>query len=409
MRQVTYLDQPAHSIIGASKSHQWFECPGSVGLTSQIREEAVASGEPVEGESSVYAKEGTAAHDLAARCLQDGADAWEHQGQEIEVEGDRFSVSQEMVEGVQVYLDHVRELAAERIRRKTDRMMTEEQSNLAEVSPYAYGTVDNAIVSRFQLDVTDFKYGKGLVVEVPWNPQLMMYAAMILLNLPREEQRDIGELHLYVVQPRAPHPDGPVRSWRVAIPEFRRWLNGTLIPKMRAALQPHAELNMGDWCRYCPALPRCPLQNKALGDVRFENRPTEIPDDEIGQALDQLEAQAFYHRAIKSEVFGRLLHGREIEGWKLVEGKSNRVWREGAEEAAKDLWPSGESYRSAFRSPAQFNELGPKGKEFAAEWAHKPTAPDALAPDKDPRPANKATTADDAFAAVPTTEKENTP
>lgn len=400
MRQVVHLNQPEHSIIGASKAHQWIECPGSVGLTSQIFLEIEAVGGNPEGKSSVYAKQGTAAHDLATRCLRENADAWEYQGQQIEVEGEMFTVDQEMVDGVQIYLDHIRGLQKERVFHKGQKsLFVEEKFQLTEISKHAYGTVDCGLLSKVILDVVDFKYGAGIIVEVEENPQVLMYATGMLLSLPKEQQRQIGEIYLHIVQPRAPHPDGPVRTWKCSITWLRRWINETLIPRMQAALQPHAELKMGEWCRYCPALARCPLQNKALQEVRFENHPTKIPDKEIGRTLDQLEAMLFYHKQIKSEIHGRLLHGRSVPGWKLVEGKANRVWRDGAEDAAKERFGD-QRFRQSFRSPAQFDELGPAGKEFAAEWAHKPKAPDALARESDAKPATKPVTADEAFASV---------
>ena len=54
----------AHAKLGPSAAERWFNCPGSI-----------RASEGMPNNSSVFAAEGTAAHALAAWCLQTGKDA----------------------------------------------------------------------------------------------------------------------------------------------------------------------------------------------------------------------------------------------------------------------------------------------------------------------------------------------
>jgi hypothetical protein len=73
-------------------------CPGSVRLSAGIP-----------GRSSRYADEGTAAHQLAERCLTNGIMAAADCIGEVErVRGTDWPVTEEMAEAVQVSLDTVR-------------------------------------------------------------------------------------------------------------------------------------------------------------------------------------------------------------------------------------------------------------------------------------------------------------
>lgn len=64
----------AHAELSPSSAARWMTCPGSV---------AACRGIPDKGSS--YADEGTAAHHIAAECLESGADASAYIGKTIRV------------------------------------------------------------------------------------------------------------------------------------------------------------------------------------------------------------------------------------------------------------------------------------------------------------------------------------
>ena len=82
-----------HAKLSASGSARWINCPGSV-----LAEEGAPN------TSSIYAEEGTAAHELAERCLSSGKDAESYSNEII----NGFVVDKEMMDNVQQYLDYVR-------------------------------------------------------------------------------------------------------------------------------------------------------------------------------------------------------------------------------------------------------------------------------------------------------------
>src|SRR5690242_1931335 len=86
-----------HSSIGASSMYRWSVCPGSVNLSQGIH-----------APSSRYAAEGTCAHSLADVCLSTTMDADVYLGAKRTADGHDFVVDDEMVDGVQLYLDTVR-------------------------------------------------------------------------------------------------------------------------------------------------------------------------------------------------------------------------------------------------------------------------------------------------------------
>ena len=87
-----------HARLSASSAHRWMLCAGSVRLSDGLP-----------NKSSANAAEGTLAHDIAARCLITKAPPQKCLGREGERDGHKVVCDQEMVDGVQFYLDNILE------------------------------------------------------------------------------------------------------------------------------------------------------------------------------------------------------------------------------------------------------------------------------------------------------------
>ncbi len=343
---------PEHSALGASSSERWMNCPGSVALTRVVR----ASGEFAEDDPD-YRRDGTEAHALAAYCLTHGVDAWEPP---IE---DFLSLTDDMMAAVQTYLDFTRTLQG-RYRHVELRLHRPEFHELA------YGTLDFAAiqVSQDAADFVDYKHGEGIVVEVEGNPQLQYYA-FLFVGYDREQYPDEMTIRLHIVQPRAHHANGPIRTWETRAGSIRRWAEEELRPAMERTAN-ERYLSVGDWCRFCPAKLICPamacLSDELLHKIKHrdpEQRVKLLEPEALGDWYDKWQKIKTYGKAIEEEAERRVLDGVAVPGVKAVARKSWRVFK--PEAPIKDTF--GEA-GFAPKSVAEIEKLD-HGKEFVAEYA----------------------------------------
>lgn len=275
-----------HARRSASESKRWLACPGSVREAERARRAG-------HGGSSHYAQLGTAAHHLAALCLERGVEASSMLGWVIHVrEGERptqaapitawvaevayrgkhgvpeseplewqeymgrgeFVADRDMVEAVQLYLDVVeRELEEARLEAEDALggvvVLHEERLSLEWLRPNMWGTCDTLIcLMGRRLTVIDYKHGQGVAVEVEANEQLMYYA----VGAAHRIGWDFEEARLGIVQPRCPHPDGPERWWHCSKADLRAFAE-RLAAGADATDAPDAPLHAGAHCRFCAA------------------------------------------------------------------------------------------------------------------------------------------------------------
>lgn len=400
--------RPAHSPLGASGAERWMNCPGSVALLKEL--DLPQSDEPD------YRKEGTAAHAALEQCLTNDADAWEVVGREFE----GVKVSVEMADAIQVFIDTVRpsfEGAKERF--------IERGIDCPDFHPLFYGTVDCGVlwhgtwsvevspdaledmilpsvdpplVEGDILDVNDFKYGQGVVVEVEWNPQVMYYAYGLIRQLSLHRN---SRVRLRIVQPRGFHTDGPVREWVTDAGTIIDWAEGKLKPAMERA-ETEKSFMAGDWCRFCPAKLACPLM-VGLFEAAATHDPKRIPDlsdQALGNSYSLRDAVKHYLKAMEDEAFRRLNAGHEITEIKLVHKKANRVWKDNAESVLKEHFGDKIYTDPTMKSPAQIQALGGLAKELVPEYAYTPESGLTVALASDSRVAVKIKPAEETFATA---------
>ena len=312
----------AHAILGASSAYRWMSCPGSIRLS-----------EGIEDTSSIYAMEGTAAHEVAASALMLNEDAIFFLGDTIKVEDAEFEVTEEMAEAVQVYLDAVRSDYDE----KTDTLFVEKKFSLEHLHPDMWGTNDASIYKPDQkkLIVHDYKHGKGIPVGVVDNSQLKMYG---LGGWHREQSLAVREVELVITQPRCPHPDGPVRRWSISTLDLMDW-SLELVAKAKETLDPDAPIVPGDHCRFCPALKKCAAAaeyanataQKAFTPVPLSQEftppePETLTPEEMGSILARGGLIDAWLGAVRKHAKMLADSGVEVPGWKLVDKRRTRSW-----------------------------------------------------------------------------------
>jgi len=395
----TIARKPEHSPLGASSAERWMNCTGSQVL---IRLLALPPSDDTD-----FAKEGTAAHECAAHCLTNECDTWETIGMTFK----GVVVDKEMADAVQLYLQTIRELLAEHIAGAEFpshvQHLIEEKVSDSSISDDFYGTADDVIDGPAILDITDLKYGVGIAVDAIDNPQLKYYAVGVLA-------KRIGarRVRLRIVQPRAFHPDGPIREWETTAEELLKWRDEVLKPAMLKA-QTDKLLTPGEWCRFCPAKVACPMLAGLFLALTQTNTATvaQMTDEQLGMNYELLEAAMIGKRAYEEETFKRLSRGATVPGAKLVPKRSNRVFVgniprmvDGVEVSVPiktlliERFGDDAMTKPEQKSPAEIDALGPKGKSFTKEFAYSPKTGLTVAPDHDKRVSVAVDSAASAFA-----------
>lgn len=355
-----------HSKLGASSMARWAACPGSVRACDGL----VAP-------SSSYAAEGTTAHELAATWLTTGTTP-------------TFPTTS-MADAVTTYVEYVRQRAKDRP------LYIEHRFDLCAVHPGCYGTADAVVwvPETRTLVVLDFKYGAGLFVSAVDNLQLQYYAlgALKTCGFPADTIEQV------IVQPRYDHPEGPIRAHRMdarALDAFEHYLKQCAA----ATEHPDAPLIPGDHCRFCPAAPTCPAllaTSQAVAKLEFQTAQPYDPA-QLKRALDTIPAVKAWIKAVDEFAYAEAEAGRCPPGYKLVEKRAMRKWRdEAAAEAAlkhRGLTAAALYEPRALKSPAQLEKDGIKETVWGA-WAEKVSSGHTLVPTSDKRPAVKVAAKDE--------------
>lgn len=386
-----------HSAIGPSSAERWIACPGSVALSAKCAKPP----------TNKYAAEGTVAHGLAEELVSGKLDDFtlmSKVGAVVECDGHEITIDDEMIEGVLLYRDTI---AADYDALKAQgkpaaiQRLAEKRVHIRSISEDLWGTADYILFQKGnRLKVYDFKYGKN-VVEAEENEQMGLYVLGAIEEFAGEAFDEIEQI---IVQPRVRHADGVVRRWVVP----KDWLV-QFRAKAHAAVDetksPNARLVAGDHCRWCPAQSGgCPAifaeaQAQTRADFSVEG-PTEteikagelkgLPDaklmtvEELGRALGWQDAVESFFSAVKDRVREMLENGQAVPGWKLVEGRSNRKWRDEAAVVERYGVQLGERlFEKKILSPAKLEAV--VGKKKVDDLTFKPEAKRAVARDTDPR------------------------
>jgi hypothetical protein len=373
-----------HSPLGGSSMARAIACPGSVRLSYGL-----GDGE----DDDTFSKPGTAAHALAEACLKTGKDAWEYIGSCVTMSSDGSDspvVDKEMADAVQVYLSHIRRTCPERNQGNSG---VEEFVHAPSIHPYFWMATDfwHLPPGTRRLKIKDYKHGVGIVVEPVENVQGMYYACGVLEK--HELWSEVDDIEIEIVQPRAFHRDGPIRSWTVSVGELGQWLDDVLIPAMDRALVSR-DTAVGQHCRFCPAAGRqCPAILDATEELAEMIDKLKLGAEDAAPKLTKEHMSRFYglkevfkiaDKHVSRAIFGALQAGVKIDGCKLVTSKTNRAWKDGAEKAlVKALGKEAYADRE-LKSPAQIEDL-PGGEVLVARWSMKPPGGLTVASDRDQR------------------------
>lgn len=389
----------AHSVYAPSASQRWINCPGSIALIPQFPE-------PEDSDSS---REGTAAHELCEIALTEGKDATEYMGREF----NGFKCDTEMAESVQVYLDAARTRFPEgELSYLLNKLVfVEQRFDMGWLHPGVFGKSDAVIydVTNRVLRVLDYKNGVN-VVDPEWNSQLMIYG-LGALHFIWSKQTEITKkaisvlqmvdtVELVIVQPNGLNmsEDDYVRTWEISASDLIYWGVHILKSAIAATLQENAPLRAGKHCKYCPAIAGCPAHAAnalAVARTEFDNPilppPSEMTPEQIVKVMDLSSAFKDWADAVKAYAQYQMELGVQLPGYKLVQKKSNRKWKDELDAAARLSQILGENaYKKKLLSVAQAEDalklIKVKPQELNSYWV-KPDTGLSIAPESDKRPA----------------------
>lgn len=295
-----------HAILSASASHRWLHCTPSVRLEQSFKEE-----------KSVFAAEGTAAHELSEHKLRKFLKI-KSRKPKSEFQCD------EMEEYTDVYVNFAIELIT-KVRQscKDPIVLIEQRLDFSNYVPEGFGTGDLVIVADKVLYIVDLKYGTGVAVSADKNPQMMLYA-LGALNL-FEALYDIETVNMTIVQPRLES----ISTYEIEVTELITWAEIELKPKAELAINGEGEFVPGEHCRFCRARATCRARSESfLAIARFEFKmPDLLTDSEVEDVLSLADRLSKWASDIYTYATEKAINeGKEWIGYKLVEGRSNRKY-----------------------------------------------------------------------------------
>lgn len=306
----------AHALLSASGANRWLNCNPSAKLEDEygVRE------------TSVYAAEGTLAHELSELYIAHDTlktvsdDEFNSRLEEI-MANELFN--EEMLDMVPIYVDYcTTEYTDAKNHNDFALMEIEQKLDLTEYVPESFGTADCVIIKDDVMEVIDLKYGKGVPVYAQSNTQLMLYGLGALRKY--DTMYDISEIKLTIVQPRINN----ISTWQISVEDILDWAINKLAPAAKLAFAGEGELNAGDWCKFCSVKNQCrALYKKQLEIAKYEFRePSFLTDDEISDVLSRAPQFIEWVNSITEFAQKKALEGKVWPGFKLVEGASRRKW-----------------------------------------------------------------------------------
>lgn len=335
------MNDKIHAKLSPSGAKRWLTCPGSVKLC-----ESIATLQ----EPNRYAAEGTVAHEIGERCLRGEALPSDFLGKKMEADGFTFTVNGDMIEAVKFYVDYVEDI----ISNPFDSEISLEVEVFCSLKKFKIpgldgGTSDAVIINKSEkiVEIIDYKHGAGVAVDVDDNYQLMSYALGCLIHIGVKSGTSAAfdwGIKTTIVQPRAFHPDGIVRSQIFKASDIYKWADTVLVPGAKLTLDSDAPLvPSDDGCRWCPAMSSCPAlhrKTQEIAMVDFSDFAPDLPNPTLLSNSQKLKVALWaplikeFITACQKSIEEEIINGSKDyeEHFKLVKARTQRKLTELAED-----------------------------------------------------------------------------
>lgn len=303
----------AHAKLSASGASRWATCPGSVQM-----EEGIPDRE------SIYAQEGTLAHEMSELKLKHYLDPKGFGKRKLNAAIKKLKENElyqaEMESYTDTYVDFIKEKALSFS--SNPYIEIEKRVDFSRWVGGGFGTCDCILIHGSTLSIIDLKYGKGVPVSAEQNEQLILYAlgAYDAFNLIY----NLDKIELNIVQPRINN----FSTWEISLTELLLWGdyfkvqaekalggNGELVPSAKA-------------CKFCKARDICTAraENNLSLESEIKLKPNEIPKDKLYEYISRGEDIAKWVADLKAYALDMCLKGEDVKGLKAVAGRTSRSW-----------------------------------------------------------------------------------
>ena len=377
-----------HALLSASHAARWLACPPSARLEEKFKETCGFQ------DSSVYAEEGTLAHEFAELSLRMASGRISKVDYESALEALRGHelYSEEIEEQIEKYSTYVMEAFEHAKTVVPDPVLfIEEKLDFSHIVEEGFGTGDSGIIADGIMEVIDLKYGKGVKVEACENPQLKLYAIGALHNY--EMLYDIHTVRLTIIQPRIDN----IVSWDISVKDLYKWAFEVVKPIAEKAYVGKGIQKAGEHCKFCSVKAMCNTlaqRNIALAKHEFKD-PQLLTEKQLIDVYKQIPMLVDWANSVGEFLFNKALAGEKVEGYKLVEAPSRRRWTNEEDVQAK--------LKEEGYTEEQFNTVKLKGisdieklvgkKNFPTlmeGFVIKPQGNPILVPETDKRPEYKS-------------------
>ena len=359
-----------HAFLSASASYRWINCPPSAKLC-----------EGMPDETSTYAQEGTDCHELCAYLVEKAM------GRDVQDPTGHLSYySAEMQSCAEEYCSYVMEQYGKaRGYCKDPVMFIEQRLDFSRWVEEGFGTGDCVIIADEVLHIIDYKHGLGGLVGSEGNTQMMCYALGALDAF--DDIYDIKRIEMTIFQPRTDN----VSTWSLSRKDLLDWADMVLAPTARLAYEGKGEFKAGDHCQFCKAKSVC--RKRAEHNLELARYDFAMPDTlsemEIAAILPKIDRLISWGNDLKDYALSQAQSGTHYEGFKVVEGRSNRKYTD-EDAVARTVTEAGyDPYEKKILGiTAMSSLLGKKRfEELLGSLIYKPPGKPALVPETDPRPA----------------------
>ena len=303
MPEINNHKDRAHALLSASSSARWLACPPS----------AVAA-EAYQNEGTAFTREGTLAHEVAEHIANGGTKdlaALKDWGEEY---------TQEMLDCAEGYRDYI----LEQTKSPAAVVLLEQRVDFSPWVPDGFGTADCIIIQGDEMDVIDYKYGKGVAVSAEDNPQMKLYGLGALNEFGFAY--DVVKVRLHIYQPRINN----VSVYELTAEDLDAWGEKTVKPIAQKAAKGKGTYKAGEHCRFCPHAGKCRALTKTCTEYvqthGMKASVQKLAPWEVADILAMEPVLNLWLKNVKDQALTSMMNGEKVPGYKVVAGRGSRVW-----------------------------------------------------------------------------------